>query len=62
MTKEQGWAIIAILAAIGAFLVYQHTSKGPSESEKTMMEHYRQSCIMFGTDCAEHKRLKEKYY
>lgn len=54
--------ILVVLAAIGAFLVYQHTSKGPSESQKAMMEHYRQSCAVLGTNCAEHKRLKEKYY
>ncbi|MBI1620055.1 hypothetical protein [Aquamicrobium zhengzhouense] len=64
MTKEQGWMILALLAAIGAFLAYQHTSKGPSAATKALMNHERIMCQATGAaqHCAEHKRLREKYY
>ena len=61
MTEAQGWLMLVLMGVIGAFLVYQHDTKGPSDGQKAMMEHHRQTCVVFGTNCAQYKRLKEKF-
>ena len=61
MTEAQGWLMLVLMGLIGAFLVYQHDTKGPSDSQKAMIEQYRQSCAVLNTNCAQYKRLKEKF-
>lgn len=62
MTKNQGWGIIGALAAIGAFLVWQHVDAQPSQASLAVLESERIVCAFTGhaDHCIQYERSRQR--
>lgn len=57
MTQIQGWIVIALVAFIAGFPIYERQASKPSEASLALKEHYRQKCFVTG-DCTDYDRTK----